>query len=825
MKRAQQASRDPGLADLLGYAHLVSDGVLVNKDGAFLVTYALRGLDRHSASAAELDAVSAAFNRLACFLEDGWMLHVDELRVPSVAYPEKGAFPDPVSAWIDAERREQYAAGTHYENFQFLTFVWKFPLPVLKTTRHWFVDGLTNHPESQSLTTCFKQFEDRVGRCVGLLNAHCALEKLSSADLLSYLNTCISGALLPVAVPPQGCFIDVVLGHHSVVGGYTPKVGGQHLVVLSVMGYCHAQTQAGLLEAMGTYPLVYRWSNRFIPLSENTAERVLKRYQRHWHNKVKGLTGIIKEAVFGSPPTSVDHDALQMSQETQEALTANSNRSTRLGYWTSTVILMHKDRSVLYPAVKDLTRYLEQSGFTCHLEDIHALDAWLGTVPGHGSCNLRRLFLHSLNLAHVLPLHSIWSGAKYSAPASLLPAQSPPVLYATTTGKTPFRFHLDVGDVGHQVVLGPTGAGKSTYLGLLMAQFLRYPGAQIFVFDKDYSHHSLTVALGGAHYDLGRADTVALCPLAHLSTDTQKARAQQFIEDLVGLQQVILTPDMRSAIHEAVEALALDTQAASRNLTVFCCQVQHAAVRTALRYYTLEGPMHLLDASSDSLHVGYLHTFEMHGLLAQKPAIYLPVLRTLFDHIESRLEADNGERPTLIVLEEAWLYIAHEVFAKKLHDWLKTLRKKNARVVFATQSLADLYDPSTQTLTGITAAIMESCPTKVYLPHPSMESEIRGLYQKMGLSERHIDTIVQSTPKRHYYVVTPDGHRLIDLCFKATQSLARAFIGLSKEKSQALLHCKDQYGQAWLAVWLRQQGLPAWAAQAKAQRRAAGGLA
>ncbi len=85
--------------------------------------------------------------------------------------------------------------------------------------------------------------------------------------------------------------------------------------------------------------------------------------------------------------------------------------------------------------------------------------------------------------------------------------------------------------------------------------------------------------------------------------------------------------------------------------------------------------------------LGYLQTFEMRWLLAQKPEIYLPVLRTIFDQIEARLESTHGKQPTLIVLEEAWLYIGHDVFARKLKDWLKTLRKHNARVVFATQSL------------------------------------------------------------------------------------------------------------------------------------------
>ena len=153
------------------------------------------------------------------------------------------------------------------------------------------------------------------------------------------------------------------------------------------------------------------------------------------------------------------------------------------------------------------------------------MDAWLGTIPGHGSCNARRLFLHSLNLAHILPLQSIWAGSRFNSPYSLLPAQSPPVFYAATTGKTPFRFHLDVGGVGHQIILGPTGSGKSTYLGFLIAQFLRYPNAQIFVFDKDFSHLALTTALNGYHYNPGEPGSLGFCPLTDLSSESAKMRA------------------------------------------------------------------------------------------------------------------------------------------------------------------------------------------------------------------------------------------------------------------------------------------------------------
>ena len=806
-------SDEAGFSDLLNYAHIVDDGIILNKDGAFLVSYKFRGPDINSASTGELDALVANFNRMVTFLEDGWMLHVDDIRIPSITYPEKGSFVSSVAALIDEERRQLYELeGRHYENIQFLTFVWKFPLPIVKTTRHWFVEGVEKQHDGQSLTKLLQIFTDTVERCVGLVSSQLFLEKLNTEDLLSFLNVCISGETLPIAKPLPEAFIDVILGRHTVMGGYIPKVGTKNVVVLSVIGYVNSETIPGILEEMSTYPLMYRWSNRFIPLSEATAEREIKRYQKNWNNKVKGFFGIIREAVFGKPAEKINVDALQMSNETVEALTANSNHSSRFGYWTGSLVLMGEDLEIIDQAIKELSKYLEQTGFACVKEDVNAFDAYLGSIPGHGSCNVRRLFLSSVNVAHVLPLHSIWSGAQFSSNSSLLTPKSPPVFYAATTGKTPFRFHLDVADVGHQIVLGPTGAGKSTYLGFLITQFLRYQDAQVFVFDKDYSHKALTYALDGFHYDIGNADELLFCPLAALSTESKKVRAEQFIENLVFLQNVNITPDIRAAIHDAVSSLASEEHSNSRNITVFRSAIQHEDVRAALRYYTIDGQIKLLDATRDSLKTGYLQTFEMNWLLAQKPEIYLPVLMYIFDQIESNLEASGGRKPTLIILEEAWLYIAHEVFAKKLRDWLKTLRKKNARVIFATQSLSDLYDPTTKSLTSVTAAIMESCPTKVYLPNPKMESETRELYKKMSLSDRQVELIGYiGIPKRHYYVVTPEGNRLIDLGFSDAKPLALAFIGLSKDRSNKLIDCREEYGDSWVYHWLVDYGLEEWA--------------
>lgn len=796
--------RSAGFSDLLNYAHFIDDGIIINKDGAFLLAFRFRGPDLYSASGAQLDTLTTVINRMASFLEDGWMLHVDEVRIPSLDYSDTGVFPNVVADLIDRERRRSYeTAGNYYENLQFLSFVWKFPLSVVKTTRHWFIDGLTDG-QDQDLTQLLKQFLNRVDRCISLLSTQFVLEKLNSADLLSYLKLCITGDIAPATLPPDGCFLDVVLASRNVTAGYLPRVGENTICLLSIIGYLNEETLPGLLEELGTYPLIYRWSNRFIPLSDTTAEREIKGYIRNWNNKVKGFSGVLKEAISGKLSNKINQDASHMSKQATEASTLNSSGSTRFGYWSSALVLMHADVQVLEQAARELSAYLEQSGFSCIREDVHAFDAWLGTIPGHGNCNLRRVFINSINLAHFLPLHTLWTGAIYSSPESLLPAYSPPVFYAQTNGKMPFRFHMDVADVGHQVVLGPTGSGKSTYLGFLIAQFLRYQGAQIFVFDKDYSQQGLTVALEGHYYDIGNSEELSFCPLADLSTETKQLRAIQFIEDLVFLQNINLTPEIRTAIHSAIVSLAKDMHAHNHTLTVFRSEVQNEAVRSALNYYTLEGQLKLLDASNDVVRMdAYLQTFEMGWVLTQKPEVYIPILRTIFDRITASLEDSKRQGPSLIVLEEAWLYVSHELFSRQLKDWLKTCRKKNARVVFATQSLADLYDPSYKGLTETTATIMESCPTKIYLPHPSMEAEIKTLYQKIGLSERQLEIIINAIPKQHYYLVSPEGNRLFDLNL---ESLVLAFVGLSREKTNALLKCKATYQANWLNHWLQQEG-------------------
>jgi type IV secretion system protein VirB4 len=178
---------------------------------------------------------------------------------------------------------------------------------------------------------------------------------------------------------------------------------------------------------------------------------------------------------------------------------------------------------------------IQNLGFSCRLETVNAVEAWRGSIPGDGYSNVRRVLLHTLNLADMLPITSVWAGLREN-PSALMPKNSPPLLFAATTGATPFRVNLHVSDLGHTLIAGPSGNGKSTLLSLLAAQWFRYPRAQVFAFDKGYSIWMLTEAAGGEFYDLaGPGSELAFCPLRDIDTDSDLSWAVGWIESLCEL--------------------------------------------------------------------------------------------------------------------------------------------------------------------------------------------------------------------------------------------------------------------------------------------------
>jgi type IV secretion system protein VirB4 len=796
---AEYRSRADRLADHLPWAALVAEGVVLNKDGSFQRTCRFRGPDLESATDAELLAVSARVNNMLKRFGSGWALFFDAERVTALGYPESG-FPDAASWLVDSERKASFdGERDHYESLYHLTLVWLPPPDSEARAEHALVEGRTpgtGRDWSEALGAFVAETDRALDLLSGLMPE---VRALGDEETLTFLHNAVSSERQRVAVPATPMYLDAVLADTPLTGGLEPMLGDLHLRTVTMLGF-PALSRPGILDALNHQGFGYRWVTRFIALDRTDASRALTRLRRQWFNKRKSVTALLREVMYNQPVQLLDSDADNKAADADLALQELGGDHVAFGYLTTTITVADRDPAAAEAKVRAVERVVNGLGFTVRRERLNAVEAWLSSLPGQVYANVRQPLVHTLNLAHLMPLSSVWAG-----PARNAHLDGPPLLLAETSGSTPFRLSTHVGDVGHCMVVGPTGAGKSVLLALLAMQFRRYPGARVCLFDKGWSARAAVLAMGGVHHELGgggRSGDPALAfqPLRRIDEAAERSWAAEWLAGLLEHENVPVTPEVKEALWSALLSLA-SAPPRERTLTGLSLLLQARAVKSALLPYTLEGPFGaLLDAADDRLALADVHCFETEALMGQ-PAAAPPVLSYLFHRLEQRFDGS----PTLLLLDEAWLFLDNPLFAARIREWLKVLRKKNVAVIFATQSLADIAGSS------IAPAIVESCPQRIFLPNDrAVEPQARAAYEKFGLNRRQIELIARATPKRDYYLQSRRGNRLFDL---QLGPIALGLCGASDPPSQRLIDriLDEAPGDGFLARFLDARGL-GWAA-------------
>ncbi|MGL4209456.1 MAG: conjugal transfer protein TrbE, partial [Candidatus Adiutrix sp.] len=521
------------------------------------------------------------------------------------------------------------------------------------------------------------------------------------------------------------------------------------------------------------------------------AIKEIENFRKGWAQQMFSL----KDKYFDNPNAKVNRDAALMNEDAEQAKAEAQGGLLSFGYLTSTVILMHEDREFLLKLVQYVQREISLvHGFGARFETYNAVEAWLGSLPGNWFANVRRPLMSTINLAHILPLASIWPGSA-TCPCPFYPTNSPPLMICTTDGSTPFRFNLHCGDLGHTMIMGPTGAGKSTLLALICAQFIRYEGGRVFAFDKGMSMFPLVMGVGGSHYDIGGDEsTLAFAPLSRIDeSESELAWGCEWVEKLFEVQNMKLEPNDVKLINDAMNKLVNQPES-MRNLSVFKALLQDQRLKDGLNRYTGTGIMgRFLDSNVDSLGFSNFMVFEIEELMNMGEKSMIPVLLYLFHRIQKSLDG----KPTILVLDEAWLMLGNPVFREQIREWLKVLRKANCAVILATQSLSDAARSE------IIDVLAESCPTKIFLPNFEADTETqREQYKALGLNSKQIEIISRATPKRDYYVVARGaGRRLMQL---ALGPKTLAFVGSSgKEDIREIKELMKLHGQTeWQKHWL-----------------------
>ncbi|MFN3313591.1 MAG: conjugal transfer protein TrbE, partial [Hyphomonas sp.] len=403
---AQQPRR---LADYLPWACLVAPGVVLNKDGAFQTTFRYRGPDLESSTEAGLVATTARLNNVLRRFGTGWALFFEAVRREAGPYPVCD-FPDAVSWLVDEERAiAAEEAGARFESAYYLTLLWLPPADLAGHAERALITRAASE-EASAWRRRLEEFRQHTARAFDLLStALPEIAPLSDAETLTFLHAAISAKRHPVAVPELPVFLDAVLADEGFTGGLEPMIGDAHIRCLTVLGY-PASTLPGILDELNRQGFGYRWVTRFIAADKAEAEKLLSKKRRHWAAKRKSVTAILRETMFNEPAVLLDNDADNKAQDADAALQELGADLVAYGYVTASVIVADKDAVLAGEQARTLERIINGRGFTVISETLNAVEAWLGSLPGHPYANVRRPVVHTLNLAHMIPVSAVWAG-------------------------------------------------------------------------------------------------------------------------------------------------------------------------------------------------------------------------------------------------------------------------------------------------------------------------------------------------------------------------------------------------------------------------------
>ena len=200
-----------------------------------------------------------------------------------------------------------------------------------------------------------------------------------------------------------------MLADQPLTGGLEPMLGNSHLRVLTVVGF-PTVTTPGILDELNRLAFPYRWSTRAIMLDKTDATRLLTKIRRQWFAKRKSIAAILKEVMTNEASTLLDTDAHNKAMDADAALQELGSDAIGQAFVTATVTVWDDDPRVADEKLRLVEKVIQGRDFTCMAESVNAVEAWLGSLPGHAYANVRQPPVSTLNLAHMIPLSAVWAG-------------------------------------------------------------------------------------------------------------------------------------------------------------------------------------------------------------------------------------------------------------------------------------------------------------------------------------------------------------------------------------------------------------------------------
>jgi type IV secretion system protein VirB4 len=578
----------------------------------------------------------------------------------------------------------------------------------------------------------------------------------------------------------------------------TTRVGA----VLGIKEY-PTPTTVGMYNRLLSAPLCFVLTQSFTFLSKATAQALLQRQVNRMANagdfavsQAAELTDALDALTSNEFVMGDHHFSLQvMAEVTESDGRASPVRLKRLN-----------DGVALARAL------LADTGMLVAREDLALEAAFWAQLPGNFPLRPRKSPITSRNLAAMAPFHNYPSGRAVGN------HWGPALTLLITSARSPYHFSLHASDprdpeggsrkdTGHTLICGPTGSGKTVFIGFLISMFAREDVTQI-LFDKDRGLEILVRALGGDYFPLKNGTPTGFNPLQlpvtpanieflkiwlrELCATPAPVRARNAVREGADLDQALrgtLALEARARrLSRLVEFLdPTDPEGLHARLSTWCesCRGEYA--------WVFDNPCDTLAARVAGRSVIGFDVTEF----LDHPLTRSPITLYLFHLVRQLLDG----RRLVCWMDEFWRLLADPAFESFAKDGPKTWRKLNGVMCLATQSASDVLE------SPISRTLVEQTPTKVFFPNA--DADVQEYTRGFGLTRQEFRLLKDRLePGSRMFLVKQAHYSVVcQLDLKGFDSELAVISGRASElkRMHALIATHGAAPAAWLPLFMSPQ--------------------
>ncbi|MDY3768535.1 MAG: hypothetical protein SOZ83_02885 [Sphaerochaetaceae bacterium] len=585
-----------------------------------------------------------------------------------------------------------------------------------------------------------------------LININARVSVVKGDDLVMFLKNLVIPHFGSPLMPHYGTPLYKAIDTYDIQINSIPlkisECGTEYYIKTISLNTLPEYTYPDMLCVLYSFPFIIRTCFKFISLGDKKGEEEIRRQKNRFKSSVFSLKEHIKADMRGSDVTlsdEVKHSEVKGKDECEEALVRMSMRDEKCGYFTGIIVVYALDESECEKQVEEIRLFLSKIGFLTKRESYGNALLFYTSLPLFNSSFRSHLMLSS-NVSDMLTLSSPYKGAIKSALLIKRTASDIPLLILKNHDSSPYFFSLSgtEGEKGHTLISGPTGCGKSIFLSMLAASFLKYGNTRVVIIDRDLS--SLNIVQGNnGEIIYPMVNASRFCPL---STHEQDLKDNiSFLKAIADTSGVFWNAEIEKNVITALSLL----DSSCCTLSIFYAVLKGCFPKCELLKALIKfiPPLsYIFEAPANTLTFEHRITLiETNKFLESGNAnnnIALPLMIHILSSLDKIL---TDSKPTLFIMDEGWKLLKNMVFKEYFEEWIKTLRKKNTDIVFSVTNLSDITDKD------IAETVLSNTETRVFMADKSANESIqKQKYLSMGLTEEDVNIIARA-PKYHCLIL------------------------------------------------------------------------